>query len=299
MPLSALFARPTVEHLAAWLHEEGAAAARAQVLAVQAGGRGDRSSSCTGTGPEERSTALPWPGPAGPTSRSTCWSRTSSAVEGRCRHSRRSPRPTWRRFARCRARGPYRLGGFCNGGLLAYEMARQLEEEGEEVEFLGLVNPSVPVQSSVLRTACRCPRAARTASGGGPSSICGPAMRCGMSTVSPGPAAAGWRTSARCWRSSLGWNGCSPTDSPAARPAAVEPETDRAAAIPEPQPALWAPGPAARFAPGLPVWGRGPAPVSGQSVPMPPSLRPAIATRREATSSPARHDAADVQIWSS
>ena len=44
-------------------------------------------------------------------------------------------------------KGPYRLGGFCNGGLLAYEMARQLERQGEQVEFLGLVNPSAPFQA--------------------------------------------------------------------------------------------------------------------------------------------------------
>ncbi|HEY1673620.1 MAG TPA: amino acid adenylation domain-containing protein [Streptosporangiaceae bacterium] len=44
-------------------------------------------------------------------------------------------------------KGPYRLGGFCNGGLLAYEMARQLERQGERVEFLGLVNPSAPFQA--------------------------------------------------------------------------------------------------------------------------------------------------------
>jgi amino acid adenylation domain-containing protein len=50
--------------------------------------------------------------------------------------------------------GPYRMGGFCNGGLLAYEMALQLREEGETVEFLGLVNPSEPVQFSALRAAC-------------------------------------------------------------------------------------------------------------------------------------------------
>jgi thioesterase domain-containing protein/acyl carrier protein len=50
--------------------------------------------------------------------------------------------------------GPYRLGGFCNGGLLAYEMARQLEAAGEEVEFLGLINPSEPVQSSLLARLC-------------------------------------------------------------------------------------------------------------------------------------------------
>ncbi len=52
------------------------------------------------------------------------------------------------------AHGPYRLGGFCNGGLLAYEMARQLEAAGETVEFLGLVNPSVPIQSNMLRRVC-------------------------------------------------------------------------------------------------------------------------------------------------
>ncbi len=52
------------------------------------------------------------------------------------------------------ATGPYRLGGFCNGGLLAYEMARQLEAEGEQVEFLGLITPSNPFQSSLLRVVC-------------------------------------------------------------------------------------------------------------------------------------------------
>ena len=51
-------------------------------------------------------------------------------------------------------RGPYRLGGYCNGGLLAYEMARQLETNGEQVEFLGLIDPAPPVQSSLLRTVC-------------------------------------------------------------------------------------------------------------------------------------------------
>ena len=58
------------------------------------------------------------------------------------------------------AHGPYRLGGFCNGGLLAYEMARQLEREGEEIEFLGLVNPSEPVQFSFFRAACQALRRA-------------------------------------------------------------------------------------------------------------------------------------------
>ena len=35
--------------------------------------------------------------------------------------------------------GPYRLGGFCGSGLVAYELARQLRAQGETVEFLALI----------------------------------------------------------------------------------------------------------------------------------------------------------------
>lgn len=63
-------------------------------------------------------------------------------------------------------RGPYRLGGFCNGGLLAYEMARQLESGGEQVEFLGLIDPSPPAQSSLMRTVCDAGQRAAGAGGG-------------------------------------------------------------------------------------------------------------------------------------
>ncbi|HEX2092297.1 MAG TPA: thioesterase domain-containing protein, partial [Longimicrobiaceae bacterium] len=38
--------------------------------------------------------------------------------------------------------GPYRLGGWSMGGLVAYEMARQAEASGEAVELLVLVDPS-------------------------------------------------------------------------------------------------------------------------------------------------------------
>lgn len=36
--------------------------------------------------------------------------------------------------------GPYFLGGYCFGGNVAYEMARQLKEAGEEIVFLALMN---------------------------------------------------------------------------------------------------------------------------------------------------------------
>ena len=37
--------------------------------------------------------------------------------------------------------GSYLLGGFCNGALLAYEMARQLHVQGQKVDLLVLVDP--------------------------------------------------------------------------------------------------------------------------------------------------------------
>jgi thioesterase domain-containing protein len=35
--------------------------------------------------------------------------------------------------------GPYLLGGYCNGGLIAFEMARQLQAQGERVDLLVLL----------------------------------------------------------------------------------------------------------------------------------------------------------------
>jgi len=38
-------------------------------------------------------------------------------------------------------KGPYLLGGWCNGALVAYEMARQLHAEGQAVDLLVLMDP--------------------------------------------------------------------------------------------------------------------------------------------------------------
>ena len=40
--------------------------------------------------------------------------------------------------------GPYLLGGWCNGGLVAYEMARQLHAQGQTVDLLVLMDPDPP-----------------------------------------------------------------------------------------------------------------------------------------------------------
>jgi thioesterase domain-containing protein len=52
--------------------------------------------------------------------------------------------------------GPYLLGGFCNGGLMAYEMARQLQAQGQRVDLLALIDPAAPRQHKVVRDCIGC-----------------------------------------------------------------------------------------------------------------------------------------------
>ncbi|HEY6802117.1 MAG TPA: amino acid adenylation domain-containing protein, partial [Pyrinomonadaceae bacterium] len=40
--------------------------------------------------------------------------------------------------------GPYSLAGWSMGGMIAFEMARQLDLQGEEVSFLGLIDSTIP-----------------------------------------------------------------------------------------------------------------------------------------------------------
>lgn len=47
--------------------------------------------------------------------------------------------------------GPYLLGGWCNGGLLAYEMARQLLANGQKIDLLILMDPVELVYPARLR----------------------------------------------------------------------------------------------------------------------------------------------------
>lgn len=42
------------------------------------------------------------------------------------------------------AEGPYFIAGICSGGVVAYEMARQLQAQGQTVALLALIEPSIP-----------------------------------------------------------------------------------------------------------------------------------------------------------
>jgi thioesterase domain-containing protein len=48
--------------------------------------------------------------------------------------------------------GPYRVAGFCVGGVVAYEMARQLQQAGETVQSLVLID-STPVNAQLRHMA--------------------------------------------------------------------------------------------------------------------------------------------------
>ena len=69
----------------------------------------------------------------------------------------RAPHETFEEAARdyiaeiraIRPRGPYLLGGFSGGGLIAYEIARQLREAGEEVSGLILLDTPLPDRYSL------------------------------------------------------------------------------------------------------------------------------------------------------
>jgi acyl carrier protein len=143
--LSTLFARPTIEQLTQAIQQEVEASSRAVILTVQTGKdsrkpffylHGDYMGGAfycftlaQGLGKEQpfyvlepyRFTDLPIP-------------PTFELIAAAHLQALRTVQPE----------GPYMLGGFCNGGLMAYEMACQLYEAGQTVELLVLVDPASP-----------------------------------------------------------------------------------------------------------------------------------------------------------
>jgi amino acid adenylation domain-containing protein len=155
LPLSVLFARPTIEQLAEALQErEEGPRVRAQVLPVQV--EGSRRPFFFLHGDWTRGAFYCF------TLARACGAAQPFYVLEPYTFNGQAGAPTLEAIAQAhieamrevQADGPYRLGGFCNGGLIAYEMARQLERDGEQIEFLALLNPSAPVQFSLLWSAC-------------------------------------------------------------------------------------------------------------------------------------------------
>jgi surfactin family lipopeptide synthetase A len=142
IPLATLFAGPTIEKLANALQQQADAGSCSSVVAVQTGGskrpffflHGDFDGSAFYCFPLARNLGSDQP---------------FYLLEPYRFDDLRIP-PTFEAMAAAhinsmrtiQPEGPYLLGGYCNGGLVAYEMARQLHAEGQTVDLLVLMNPT-------------------------------------------------------------------------------------------------------------------------------------------------------------
>jgi amino acid adenylation domain-containing protein len=148
--LSTLFSGPTIEQLAEALQQQGKSDARTSILPVQAGGsrqpffflHGDWTGGAfycfavaRALGPDQPFYVLEPYKFGGLQSLPSLETVVAAHIE-----VLRAIQPE----------GPYLLGGFCNGGLLVYEMARQLQEAGERIDFLALITPSAPVRFKAI-----------------------------------------------------------------------------------------------------------------------------------------------------
>ncbi|MDQ6644505.1 MAG: amino acid adenylation domain-containing protein, partial [Chloroflexota bacterium] len=152
LSLPSLFAGPTIEQLALALQTEAETSSRAPLVTVQAGGSSRPFFYLHGAwnsdafycfrlahrlGPDQPFYALPPYNFANLQIASTVEEMAAAHIQ-----SLRTVQPE----------GPYLLGGFCNGGLVAYEMARQLRAQGQEVDLLVLIVPAyAPVLHAVVR----------------------------------------------------------------------------------------------------------------------------------------------------
>jgi amino acid adenylation domain-containing protein len=158
LPLATLFQAPTVEALAAAVREQGWKPSWSPLVAIQPrgsrppffgvhGGYGEvmfysRAARCLGE--EQPFYGLQAEGLDGCTIR-------HKSVEAIANYYIEEIR-------RVQLHGPYFLGGYCIGGIIALEMAQQLRAAGEEVALLVLFdtnNPERPVRRSAIRKRIR------------------------------------------------------------------------------------------------------------------------------------------------
>jgi amino acid adenylation domain-containing protein len=139
LPLSTLFTTATIEYLAEALLKQESEAGRSPLVAVQPNGskqpffylHGDFNGGglyCLNLarhlGPDQPFYALQPHGVDGDEIPATIEAMARDHVE------------TLRAF---QPEGPYFLGGHCNGGLIAFEMAQQLKSQGQEVALLAII----------------------------------------------------------------------------------------------------------------------------------------------------------------
>jgi thioesterase domain-containing protein/acyl carrier protein len=141
LPLATLFQAPTVEQLANILRREGGSASWASLVAIQSGGS-DRPFFCIpgnlGNVFVDLGDLVRHLGPDQPVYGLQDGIHNPSQIEALAAHyvdDIRSVQPE----------GPYLLGGVCSGGVIAFEMARQLQAKGQRIALLALIEPPPPL----------------------------------------------------------------------------------------------------------------------------------------------------------
>jgi len=144
LPLAALLSAPTVEQLARALRAEAAPPASGALVPVQPAG-GARPLffvHAAGGGVAAYAALARHLGPGQP-----FYALQARGLEGEAPPRLRVEEMAADYLAQLRTvqpGGPYRLGGWSMGGLVAFEMARLLQARGEAVELLALVDPPAP-----------------------------------------------------------------------------------------------------------------------------------------------------------
>ena len=142
-PLSLLLQSPTIERLAALLRQDGPPLQRSALVPIRVEGKRTPffcihpvggnvlcyAALARQLGPEQPFYAFQTPVFAGQSDLHT--------IEALASHYLRHLRTV-------QPQGPYRLGGWSMGGVIAFEMARQLVEEGERVQLLALIDSYAP-----------------------------------------------------------------------------------------------------------------------------------------------------------
>ena len=138
LPLATLFQAPTIEQLAEVLRKDGAAPRWDSLVPIQPGGMRPPLFCVHGAGGEVLfyHDVVRKLGPDQPV----------YALQARGLDGQSEPRTSVEEMAeaylkevrRVQPEGPYHLGGYSMGGRVAFEMARRLIEEGQEVAFLAL-----------------------------------------------------------------------------------------------------------------------------------------------------------------
>jgi aspartate racemase len=146
MPLATIFQAPTVEQLAKILRQEGWSAPWSSVAAIQPGDTKSPLFLCQAVGLYYP--LIPYLGPDQP-----IYALLAQVVEGQ-------PAPPERvedlaalyikEMRSLQPEGPYFLGGLSFGGIIAYEMARQLAAQGQNVALLALFDSVLPGASRPL-----------------------------------------------------------------------------------------------------------------------------------------------------